>query len=33
MIAEKAAQLILAGPVQIPNVGASLLANAVAHST
>jgi choline dehydrogenase len=33
MIAEKAAQLILVGPVHSPNVGASLLANAVAHST
>jgi choline dehydrogenase len=33
MIAEKAAQLILAGPVHSPNVGASLFANAVAHST
>ncbi|WP_241662850.1 GMC oxidoreductase, partial [Pseudomonas sp. Sample_9] len=32
MIAEKAAQLILAGPVHSTNVGASLLANAVAHS-
>jgi choline dehydrogenase len=32
MIAEKAAQLILSRPADISPVGASLLANAVAHS-